>query len=828
MKTRAKLAWSALFPLAVLLGSTAAVAQSTPTVIRAKKIYTVTSGTIENGEILIEGGKIRQVGTRVEAPAGARELSAEVVIPGMIDAHSHGALDRSSGRIPGPVTPEWKAVEHFNPHDPMIPNALSGGVTSMITRPGSGIISSGQAVAVKLRGDPSTDMILKPYVDLKMAVRTLIRLRPGQTPATVMGWYATASEYFRRAQEYLKEWEGYEAGRTSNRPEVNERLEALAAVLRGDVMLHLHSSYPGEVMMGMHLAREYGFIDRLTLSHAVDTHEIVDILAKTKIIPVVGPSFMSRNYGDRVTHNTVKLLMEGGVRASIQTDMGSEQAKSFREYGSFLIRHGLTEEHALEALTINGARAMMLDDRIGSIEVGKDADLVLMNGPPFDLHAERIEKVLVDGVVEFEREPWRQTAVPTKVGPFQAVTGGFEAGDRSFAVTNAHIFTVSHGNIPNGTLVVEDGKITDVSAGGETPRGMPVLNVGGRVVMPGWVSARAYPNNWMGDWKWQIQNDENIEPIVPEMDARFAFDPWFPSFGVLRELGVTAQNITPGHLNLIGGRGAGIKTAGMDVEKMVRKSPSSVVFSLEPSSIRYWANDSQVQVTLETAADMIRSTLDGAKRYLEESGEYNQRFEALRPLLEGEVPAIFQANTVEEIRTAMRLSEEFNLRLIVSGGVQAYRLASDLARANVSVILGTGYALESIRGGGQGYNDESPALLSRAGVKVSFLGPSGSRRIMPTGVLGGEPALNAAWAFRNGTPEQDALKMLSLHAAEVAGMEDRIGSIDVGKDADFMILEGHPFDYRVLPQMVFIDGELVFQTGAERARGQTTSGSPGR
>ena len=829
MKMKTKLAWSALFSLTLLLGSTAAVAQSTPTVIKAKKIYTVTSGTIENGEILIEGGKIKQVGTKVDAPAGARELSAEVVIPGMIDAHSHGALDRSNRRrIPGPVTSEWKAVEHFNPNAPMIPIALSGGVTSMITRSGSGIISSGQAVAVKLRSDPSKDMILKSYVDLKMAIRTLIRIRPGQTPATLMGWYATASEHFRRAEAYRKKWEDYEAGKVSDRPEVNERLEAFATVLRGEVMVHLHISYPGEVMMGMHLAREYGFIDRLTLAHAVDTYPIADILAKTKVIVVVGPSFMGRNYGDRVTHNTLKVLMEAGVTASIQTDKGAEQAKCFREYGSFHIRHGLKEEHALEALTINGAKAMMLDDRIGSIEVGKDADLVLMNGPPFDLHAERIEKVLVDGVVEFERKQWRQTAVPTKVGPFQPVKGRFKAGDRSFAITNAHIFTVSHGNIRNGTMVVEDGKITDVSAGGSTPRGLPVLDVGGRVVLPGWVSARAYPNDWMGDLKWQFQNDENTEPIVPEMDARFAFDPWFPSFEVIRELGITAQNITPGHLNLIGGRGVVIKTAGMDVEKMVRKSPSSVVFSLDPRSIRYWAKDSQVEVTLATAADMIRNTLEGAKQYLEKPGEYNQRFEALRALLEGEVPAIFQANSVEEIRAALKLSEEFNLRLIVSGGVQAYKLASDLARANASVILGTGPVHETIRGGGQGYNDESPALLSRAGVKVSFLGASGSRRIMPTGALGGEPALNAAWAFRNGTPEQEALKMLTLHAAEMAGMEDRIGSIDVGKDADFMILEGHPFDYRVLPQMVFIDGELVFQSGRESARGQTTSGSPGR
>ena len=835
---KAKLVWSVCLASIslVVLAPPRAVAQSTPTVIKAKKIYTVTNGTLENGEILIEAGKIQQVGSHVDAPADALHYSAEVVIPGMIDAHSHMALDRSGGnrgRPSGPVTAEWKAVDHFDPTSPMIPVALSGGVTSMITRPGSGIVSSGQAVAVKLKGDPSKNMILKPYVDLKMAIRPLVGIRPDQTPATIMGWYATASEYYRRAEEYLKKWEDYEAGKLSDRPEVNERLKAFAAVLRGEVMVHVHSHYPGEVMMAMHLAREYGFIDRMALSHVQDVYPIADILAKTKIISVVGPKFIVRFYGDRVSHNVVKELMEAGAAASIQTDESAEQAKCFREYGSFHIRHGLSEEHALEALTINGAKAMMLDERIGSIEVGKDADLVLMNGPPFDVHAERIEKVFVDGVLEYERKETRQTALPTPVGPFRPIGGGFKAGDRTFALTNAHIFTVSSGHIRSGTIAVENGKITEVRAGGETPRDVPVLDIGGRVVLPGWVSARAFPNDYMGDLKWHVQNNENIEPILPEMDARFAFDPWFPSFEVIRRIGITAQNITPGHLNLIGGRGVVIKTAGMDAEKMVRKSPSSVVFSLVPRSIRYWSTDSQIPVTLETAVGAIRTTLDGAKQYLEESepGEHNQRFEALRPLMEGEVPAIVQASTVEEIRAAMRLAEDYGFRLVIAGGTQAHQMASDLARADVGVILGNSGSdtrpYQSIRGGGAGYNDQSPLLLSRAGVKVAFFGTSGSRRVMPTGELGGEPALNAAWAFRNGTPELEALKMFTLNAAEMIDMGDRIGSIDVGKDADFMVLEGHPFDYRVLPQMVFIDGELVFSSRpGDRGLERTTSGGP--
>ena len=161
----AVLSFTAAFPALI-------AAQSQPIVIRAGTIHTVTNGVIEDGAIVVRDGVIEQVGTSVDVPAHAIEYRAEVVIPGLIDAHTHLALDRSSrSRIPGPFTPEWKAVEHLDLDDPMIQVALSGGVTSVIARSGSGIISSGQSVALKMKSTPGPDMILKPYVDLKMAVR---------------------------------------------------------------------------------------------------------------------------------------------------------------------------------------------------------------------------------------------------------------------------------------------------------------------------------------------------------------------------------------------------------------------------------------------------------------------------------------------------------------------------------------------------------------------------------------------------------------------------------------------------------------------------------
>ena len=157
----------------------------------------------------------------------------------------------------------------------------------------------------------------------------------------------------------------------------------------------------------------------------------------------------------------------------------------------------------------------------------------------------------------------------------------------------------------------------------------------------------------------------------------------------------------------------------------------------------------------------------------------------------------------------MSIAQDYDLRLVITGGVEAYKLADELAAADVGVILGnSGSYASDIRGGGDGWSIEGPAILSQAGVKVAFFGPGASRRASPIGRLGGEPILNSAWAFRNGVPEVEALRMATLNAAEMLNIENQVGSIEIGKDADFIVLEGHPFDYRVVPSFVFVDGKL--------------------
>ena len=203
-------------------------------------------------------------------------------------------------------------------------------------------------------------------------------------------------------------------------------------------------------------------------------------------------------------------------------------------------------------------------------------------------------------------------------------------------------------------------------------------------------------NDWIGDLKWQLQNDEITDRITPEMNARFAVDPWFPSFDVIRDIGITTQNVTPGHRNLVGGSGVVIKNVGMDLDAMVRKEPSALVFSVAEDR-------GEIRELLDRARSYFVDFTDGRER-----GDFNVKLEALGPALRREVPAIIHAHTEAEIRKAMRLAEEFGLRLIVSGAVQAHRLAPELARAGVGVILGdTASRLEAIRGGGKNCYSES-------------------------------------------------------------------------------------------------------------------------
>jgi imidazolonepropionase-like amidohydrolase len=281
--------------LSLLPPNTSSQLSAQPLVVRAEKIYTVSNGTIENGMILVEGGKIARIGRSFDVPPGARVLDARVVTPGFIDMHSHVGVwgtpgvrgDADGNEMTNPVTPQVRALDSYNFDDPAIASGRAGGVTTVISRPGSGNVIGGTSVAVKLKYGAPDEVVIRANADLKMALEgnpVGIYGARGQMPTTLMGVYHLAEKAFIEAQEYREGWAKYEEkqanGGEADPPARDLGKEALVMALEGTIPVHIHVATASEIMSAIRLADQFGF--NLTLCHAYYAHLLVDALKDRK------------------------------------------------------------------------------------------------------------------------------------------------------------------------------------------------------------------------------------------------------------------------------------------------------------------------------------------------------------------------------------------------------------------------------------------------------------------------------------------------------------------------------------------------------------------
>jgi imidazolonepropionase-like amidohydrolase len=480
------------------------------------------------------------------------------------------------------------------------------------------------------------------------------------------------------------------------------------------------------------------------------------------------------------------------------------------------VRYGMDSDDALRAITLAPAEAMDLDHRVGSIEAGKDADLVLMDGDPMEMLTE-VEKVVIDGVVEFDRTPPSKPDLTGLEAPTQEsldLPVGIEEAGR-IAIRGGTVYTMAGPPLENATILIEGGKIRRVGAGISVPSGYAEVDATGFVVMPGLVSPRSYVGIG-SNWRRQSHIDETAKSVVPAMRVKHAVEPHAPQFSHARELGVTTALVTPGDRNVVGGRGAVLKTSGVVVDDMIVKEDAVMVMGLGASSKR----DGQNPTTRMGIAALARETLIKAQEYLEkqeangngpESSKRDLDMEALAPVLKGEVPVLVHAERRDDIHTALRIADEFGLRIILDGATDAYKLVDELEQRDVPVIIENLF-----RGAGsiedEGFDPAAPAMLADAGISIAFRSRINSGWFTPgSSSPGGDLLEIAAFAVKNGLDSAVALRSVTIDAARIIGMEDRIGSLEPGKDADLLILTGHPFLTRSIPEAVFIDGELAYK-----------------
>ena len=378
--------------------------------LRGGTVHTVTNGTLEDTDVLVRDGKIAAVGRGLDAPRGVRvvDVAGRHVTPGIIDAHSHIALS-DVNEATNPIVAEVQMRDALDPSDIGIYRALAGGVTSIHTMHGSANPVGGENETIKLRWgtlDPDGLVFEGAPRTIKFALGenpTRVHGRGrGVRPSTRMGVEQVYREAFTEARAYADaQAQAERAGRPL--PPYDRRLETLAGILSGDVLVHCHSYRADEILMLMDVFRDFG-IERLTYQHANEAFKVAPELAAFG----AGASVFSDwgSYKFEVYYSTAynaAVLHRNGVRTSVNSDdagliryLYHEAAKTQR-YGD------LSDDEALAMVTINPAWQLGIDDRVGSIEVGKDADLAVFSDPPLSIYT-RVDLTFVDGVARFDRE----------------------------------------------------------------------------------------------------------------------------------------------------------------------------------------------------------------------------------------------------------------------------------------------------------------------------------------------------------------------------------------------------------------------------------------
>ena len=395
-------------------GQTSQPAAHHDVVIKNAVVMTATHGNIKNGSIYIKDGKIAAVGENVDAPSSATVIDAggKYVTPGIVDSHSHIALDDDVNEATSPITPQMMMKDAFDYQDKAIYRALAGGVTTSLLLHGSANMIGGQAVVIKHKYGAGRDEMLFPNAprSIKFASgENPKRVYGGreQLPSTRMGNFAVQREALVQAQDYMREWDTYNekvkrADKDATAPKRDLKLEALADVLRGKLMVQIHCYRADEFLTEIAMAHEFGYKIR-AFHHALEAYKVPEKLAAENI----GIATFADWWGykqeawDAIPWNAV-MSMRKGVRVAIKSDsedytrrLNQEAAKTMR-YG------GATEEEALKMITLNAAWIVGVDDRVGSIDVGKDGDLVIWDGYPLSSYGIP-DKVLIDGDLYFDR-----------------------------------------------------------------------------------------------------------------------------------------------------------------------------------------------------------------------------------------------------------------------------------------------------------------------------------------------------------------------------------------------------------------------------------------
>ncbi|HHV74832.1 MAG TPA: amidohydrolase [Thermoanaerobacterium sp.] len=382
--------------------------------LKGGKVLTMAGKNYEKADVLIGDGKILDVGEEIIAPLDAEviDVSGLTVMPGMIDAHCHLGMWENAVGFEGadgneetdPITPQLRAIDGINPMDKYFQEAYEAGVTTAVTGPGSANVIGGQFVAIKTYGRRIDDMIVKEPVAVKVAFGEnpkSVYNEQHKMPMTRMGIAALLRQELIKAQEYMEDMEK-DPSDDEKKPSRDLGLEILVKVLKREIPLKAHAHRADDIFTALRIAKEFN-VD-ITIDHCTEGHLIADYLVMEKAKVIVGPSLSERSKVElaNLTFKTPGILSKAGLDVAIMTDHPVIPLNYLPICAGLAVREGMDEMEALKAITINPAKIVGIDDRVGSIEKGKDADIAVFDGNPIEIKT-KTKFVFINGQLVFKR-----------------------------------------------------------------------------------------------------------------------------------------------------------------------------------------------------------------------------------------------------------------------------------------------------------------------------------------------------------------------------------------------------------------------------------------
>lgn len=590
-------------------------------------VWTATGRILEHTSILVRDGVLAEIGPDLAPPPGVRVIEGEgkTAIPGLVDEHTHTAMVGTNEGT-APVVSEVSVLDALDPENLTIYRSLSGGVTTARVMHGSANPIGGTSAVVKFRwGMDSGDQLLFDGAPrfIKFALGENVTQKGSSSqggvtrfPASRQGVEAIFVEAFTAAREYQAEWDAYRANSDGYRipPRRDLRLETLVDVLEGRIEVHAHSYRADEILALMRVAERFGFkIDVMT--HAMEGYKVADEMAEHG----AGGSTFSDWWHykleayDAIPHNAA-IMHKHGVLTALNSDISWLQAFMIYEFPKAVKWGGVSKEDALRMLTLYPAQMLHIEDRVGTLEVGKDGDVVLLNGDPFNTFV-RVEKTIVDGIVYYDvndeagtrKEPFRALPpIPAmQLGPgslsnptvevgydASLATDLLEAG--SFALVGGTLHPVSGPLVEDGVLIVRGGRITAVGSSSQisVPEDVARVDISGRHVYPGMID----PLTSLGLLEFgavgQASDVSETGSYNPQVRAITAVVPYSAAINVARANGITTALVTQTS-GVIQGTAAVIQLRGDTYERMAVKAEAALMVAFPaarqaPGTRNHW------------------------------------------------------------------------------------------------------------------------------------------------------------------------------------------------------------------------------------------------